>query len=265
MLGFRPAFTSTSGKPIGPQRIDWINPITLGMFDCLLWTEGGGVPVNLAVPRTVTTVTGTPKWTMSPAGLAGYASGGAFYNIPDHGNIVAADFTMRVLFRPVTWSGGFQGLIDKSVAGPTRELTITCDASGNIDAAIVGGTNLFTATTAMTAGQVWDFVILRTGTDINVYVNGIFIADIGTGGTTAVPTAVMSFGGGATSSASNIEYISSQIWKRALSPSEIWQLYAGPYCFLTPVEGEIPKLFFLEWPPVGTSGPAVRVQSNLRF
>jgi len=59
----------------GVPKIDWSNPITLGMLDCLVW-NAGGPPANLAFPSANTTLQGLPTDVMTAEGPAGYSTGG---------------------------------------------------------------------------------------------------------------------------------------------------------------------------------------------
>lgn len=218
-------------RPSGNPSINWAHPLALKMVDCLLWTSL--VPANLASPTVKTALTNTPTLSPTVIGYSGYVTGGSSFNIPDHVEYAAADFAIRVLFRPISWNvGGFTVLFDNSA----RSLSMFFDVNGNISFSGIGaGSPLSSGATAMTAGKVWDFVLTRNGSTASVYVNGVFItsATSNSVGTNGGP---LNFGGNPSTggSTADAQYISTQIWvSKGLSAGEVLQLYRDPFCFLT--------------------------------
>ena len=229
----RPPFARINGQP----SLNRLHPLARGMTDCLLWNAL--VPLNLATPTVKTTLTSSPTLVPTARGYAGYATGGSDFEIPDHGNTVAGDFAIRILSRIVTWTGAFSALVDKGAVGPGRELTILFNTSGNVSfvsfGAVAGGS--LSITTGMTAGGTWDFVVSRAGSVATFYVNGVSVGTSSAAavtGTTAVVTP-MSFGWNQSGGGSNADaqYLTAQVWNRALSANEVSLLARAPYCFLT--------------------------------
>lgn len=252
MTGLLKPFGNTLGspgvKPVGRVNLDWRNPLTNGLFDCLAFTEGGGAPRNLAVPAPVT-LSGGPTWKPTARGIAGAVTGGSSFNIADHGNMVAGAFTIRLLFQPVAYSGNFATLLDKGNGGG-RELSIFLDTSGNIDFLVIGGVGPGLFTTGFATGKIWDFVLsVNPLVGCTAYVNGIFLSATGTAGTTATNTPLAlggnPSGGGVTGT---FNYHLFQSWKRELSASDVKQLYLDPWGMFSPDEGEMPALLFVAPP-----------------
>jgi hypothetical protein len=165
-------------KPTPPIRLDGSHALAVGLTDCLVWNEGPGVPLNLGSGAPATTLTSTPTWVSTAQGIAGYSTGGSSFNIPDHGNIVAGDFAIRVLCFIQSWPANFTCLFDKGT-GSGRELSTFFDTSGNIDFYGLGKSGTggngqgIAISTGMTAGSIWDFVETRTGSTVTWYVNGV--------------------------------------------------------------------------------------------
>ena len=248
---------SLGGTPRGVSKIDWSHPLSRGMTDCLVWNAGGSTPPqNLASPSAITTLTGSPIDAMTVAGPAGAVVSNVGYNIPDHLNYATGDVTIRLLFKPVSWPGGFTILFDKGTVS-TREFSLFFDTSGNVQYVGLGGnSDSVAASTALTPGTVWDLVMQRSGTTLKFYVNGVFISNDHTTGWSSNTASGGNLGFGINPSGGgtkpDAQYITTQIWNRALDPSEISLLYSDPYCFLVPAEGEMPAL--QAPPPVQFSG-----------
>ena len=238
---------SLGGTPRGVSKIDWSHPLSRGMTDCLVWNAGGSTPPqNLASPSAITTLTGSPIDAMTVAGPAGAVVSNVGYNIPDHLNYATGDVTIRLLFKPVSWPGGFTILFDKGTVS-TREFSLFFDTSGNVQYVGLGGnSDSVAASTALTPGTVWDLVMQRSGTTLKFYVNGVFISNDHTTGWSSNTASGGNLGFGINPSGGgtkpDAQYITTQIWNRALDPSEISLLYSDPYCFLVPAEGEMPAL-----------------------
>lgn len=232
-------------KPLGPVRLDFSQPITQGLFDCLLFNEGAGAPINYAIgaPQ-YATLTSNPTWAMTAAGPGGMTTGGSSFNIPYHGSLVGGDFSIRLLVYVVSWPANFTTLFDKS-SGVSREAALFFDTSGNIDFMDFGGlSGSVSVATGMSAPGLYDFVMTRAAGVTSAYVNGKFISTFGSSATTGVAGSVLSLGGNPSGGGSfaNVSYISAQTWLRAISADEISNLYINPYHFVTPSEGEMPAL-----------------------
>lgn len=226
----RPPFAQVSGQPSLNRR----HPLARGMTDCLLWNILA--PPNLAAPTGQVTLTSSPTLVPTKFGNAGYATAGSSFGIPDHGNTAAGDLAVRVLARIISWPGTFTALFDKgAAAGAQRELSLFFGTSGDISFVAIGlDASASVISTGMTAGETWDLVLTRSGSTVSAYVNGVFKGTSTVAGTSAVAVP-MNFGvnpsGG--NAPADAQYITAQVWNRALSADEIFQLYRDPYCFLT--------------------------------
>lgn len=229
------------GGPKTPSTRSQINrahPLARALKNCIIF--GNGVPVDIALPLQLAPA-GTLGWATSAGGPAFYPpqTGGNFALKPNGTALTAGDFSIRLIFSPVTWPGGFTSLIDTTSA--TRDpISVFIDTSGNVSFFQISGTSTGTLTTGMAAGQLWDFVLSRAGSTITGYVNSVSKGTMTNGGTSSSPTNQV-FGENGSGSGSNpdVKYISYQSWLRALSQSEVRQLYADPYCFLLPESSNI--------------------------
>lgn len=253
---FRPPQRKLS--PATASKIDWSHPLSYGLFDCLIWHEGAIPPINLASPSIVTTRIGSPTAALTQLGPAGQTQGSNAYAIPHHGEISGAannDLAIRVLFKPVSWSaGGFDVLFDKG-SGGSRDLSVFVDNSGNLSFVVVGQNSAFgSATTAMMAGAIWDFVLTREVGVVKVYINGVLIKSVAGINTFDPVAAQLGFGYNASGGgdSGNHQFITAQVWRRALNASEVLGLYLDPFAFLVPT-GEI------EWPVLQVTTAAASV------
>lgn len=240
------AFQTTPKYRSGAGAIDWSHPITRGMFDCLLWNDGAGAPVNLCPGTAATTLTSAPTLGMTVAGPAGYATGGSSFDIPDHGSLVAGDSAVRILFLPVSWPNAFTVLIDKgNPTGSHREICLFFGTTGDISFACYGndGGASLAISTGCAAGLVWDFVASKSGNTVTYYVNGV---SKGTGASagTAHLADPMCYGRNISGGGANADvmFIAAQNWTRALDVSEVLDLYHNPYGFLLRPENTLPAL-----------------------
>jgi hypothetical protein len=225
----------------GTYELDSAHGLCAGLFDYVMLDEGAGmVGRNLTTP-VLTQSTGTLR--RLPDSV--YCTGGASVDIPSHGGMVnQGNFTTRVIHAPTTWPGGFTTIYDKGTSvGPSRELAVFVNTSGNISFLAIGAENGGTitspaSTTGMTTGKIWDFVLVVSNGTVVTYVNGkrigsdsTFTALSGSAGS------VMALGRNASGGGSNYDgrIIHFAHWKRPLAAAEIQQLYAEPYAMLRPI------------------------------
>ncbi len=233
-----------------------------------MWNAGGTVPpANLAFPAASTTLAGTSPLVADamtqegPAGRVSFGGAGAgqFYAIPDHGNIVAADFTVRARFVPIGFTGTYSSLFDKDVAG-TRELSLYINASNQLQFLAIGNVsqdNLLVGN--LTLNVVHEVVITRIGTAIVAYVDAVDVIHPSNAfSTTAATGGFMQLSLDTQGNNSpDLNWLTFQIWNRGLSPSEVSQLFQDPYGFLISDEGEMPALFVVPAGMVVTSDDLV--------
>lgn len=229
-----PHGTFNNQKPPLGARIDWGNPITRKMFDCLVFNEAGSqAPINHASPTIITAKTNTPTWAVRPGGLC-VSGGSTCFEIPDHGNIAAGDCTVRVIHRPTTWdAGGYGLLIGKSATGLNpREIGFMFDTSGNTSYNVIGqsedGSSI---ATGMTINRTWDLCITRIGTTVTFYVDGAPKGTVTLAGTTAVAGERLALGLDRAGTAGPYVgfYFLVQTWLRGLTPHEVTSIYREPY------------------------------------
>lgn len=236
MLGFNGLDTTV--KPEWGAVLDPDHAFAPGLWDFLVLNEGSGAPRDLSSQAySQPTLTGTPAWSPTPAGLGLYCAGGASIDLPDRGSLVAGDFTFRLLFRPRTWPGGYTALADKGVG--TREFSLFIDTSGNLSYSGFGGTeSATTVPLGMASGSVWDLIVARLSSDgfIRYYINGIAKGTTGNNGVAGSP-GLFCLGRNPTGGGSNpdVDYILCQFWRgRCLSASEVMQVHAEPYNLISP-------------------------------
>lgn len=256
-------------KPSGRVRVDWGNPITADMVDCLVFNEGAGPPINLATP-VVTVNTSSPTWAMTGDGPAGYATGGSSFDVPDHGNVAAGDNTIRVRAKIISWPSSFTILFDKAPNGvQQRELSVFFDTSGNVDFYSVGGTAgaSVSIATGLMPGAVYDFAMVTASGTTTFYVNGVSkgSSSAGNGTAGAGSSSFLSFGRNISTGGNNAnaQYITAQVWTRALSAGELTYLASNPFGFLTTSGGEMPALPTVAAPPAtGTISHIFKIGSG---
>src|SRR4051812_10928680 len=116
--------------PIGTP-INLGHPLAAKLWDCLPLNECGGIPRDPIAPAAnVPVFTGTPTWGAMPGGMGIYCTGGTSVDLLDRGNLAAGDFTIRLIFRPRSWPGGFTTIFDKGSGGSSREMSLFVDTSG---------------------------------------------------------------------------------------------------------------------------------------
>jgi hypothetical protein len=150
------------------------------------------------------------------------------------GDWLAGDFTVRLISRPRTWTGGFTGLF----VVPSNKIDIWVDTSGNLSYYAAGvASGGLSIGGGMTAGGVWDFALTRIGSNLFAYVNGAALnggAAFSVGATGTGATSAMSLGGADGGTTFDGDYALFQSWNRALSAGEIAAAYADPYALFLP-------------------------------
>lgn len=221
-------------RPGGVARIDPRNPLGFGLKDLFSFTEGGGIPVNLATASRTATLSATPpRWAVTPEGQGGYASGGASFSMP--APVLATDstlgWTLWLRFLPLTWPANFTALIDTV----NRQIGAFFDSNGVGDF----GTTYRSTTNpswAFPAGRVGDLVWTGVGAAPflkTFYANGVPFGAAGSW-TAGVDSDVVVLGanpsGGGVNP--NVIYLMWGAWQRALTASEVLTLYIRPYDLL---------------------------------
>lgn len=235
-------------KPSIQSEVDWSHPSAHKLLIYVPFTEGLLVGTsrllaadparNLAHPQMAVTHGVIQKTMTARFGIGTRVNTGSSISIanPNNVNAAAGDFMVRLLIRPVSWTGGFTEFISKGSGG--RELCLFADTSGNLSFyGVGGGTAGLAIATGLTAGRDYDFVWARKGTLNTVYVDG---ASKGTwtDGSTALlgansPWAFGSNNSGGGSDADMI-YAGIQFWQRAPYSGEVLEMFTNPWGMLRP-------------------------------
>jgi hypothetical protein len=223
--------------PLGtPLNID--HPLYGGLWHCVVFNEGAGPPFDLAPGASRATFTGAPTWSLTPGGRGLYCTAGTSADFPDHGNLVAGDFAIRVVHRPRSWANIYNALCWKYSAG--YEIGLFFNTAGNLSYIDIGGTFQDRSSTpivlGMTAGSVWDFVLTRVGSTCTFYVNGRAAGAVTLSGTTGRSAAlVMGRAAPTVGSQYDGDYLTLQAWRgRTPTASEVESLYRDSYQLCLP-------------------------------
>lgn len=239
-------------KPPAGVQLNRGHALAFGLRELLLFNEGGGNPINIADPSLPATRIGTASWVNGGAGVTSFDATN-HVTVSDSGlNYAAGDFSYRAVFTPVSWTGGFTDTFMKG-----NEFRLFFDTSGNLSLAAMGGTDGGSCSTGMTAGVTYDFVITRSGSTCTCYVNGVNKGTFTNGNTTIQNASFQYAGDGNRGSQGDVIVFSHAFWNRALSASEVQQLYVDPYCFLQP---QSPRMRFVTAPSGITVGEMMAAQ-----
>jgi hypothetical protein len=260
-------------KPAGPAVLDFSHPLTRGIFDCLIFNEGAGNVRNLVPGAPDATIVGSgttagtiASWETTSAGLAGRtygesaAAASSSFQIPYHGNWVAADFSVRLVFYPITYPASFTTTLVNPANGAVWFCLYISAISSLVNFFEVGGQNVtpIPATVSIPLLTISDLVITRSGSLVTFYVNGVASGTASGSTGTTYSSGSLSLGGGdgAGDLGSNADFISMQTWTRALSATEVLSLYLDPYQFLSVSETWDPL-------PAPVLGPATKYPASL--
>lgn len=210
-------------------RVAWGHPLARGLYECVLFQEGTGLPrnVGLGAPNAGTASPGAwapaPRWGLGQV----IGSGAATISLADSVNYAAGDFTLRWIVRPVSWSGGFADPFSKG-----NELRLFLSDSGGL-MLTAGGTDGAMVGVGLGLDVVQDVVVTRAGSAVTYYVDGEVRGTDTVAGTTPTATALVANGDGARGTG-NPTYACHGwlIWTRALLPAEVAWLTVEPWAFV---------------------------------
>lgn len=217
-----------------PAQIDWSHSIARGLTDCFYFGQGFGKNLaNNSAPMVSNSGAGFKATIDGPAGAC---SGGSFFSFPNHGNVVAGDFTIRCRFVTSATPGGtFTNLYAKGAG--SAEYRAYLNASNQLSFLSIGASGSLSSPMQFGGvGVTNDFVIARIGLgspSLFAYLNGLLQFSVASTNTTADAVATqlaVENGGGNT--AGSFQYTVFQIWSRGLSQSEVIQLYFDPTLML---------------------------------
>lgn len=226
----------TSKPPIG-SNINWEHPLSKGLVACFLMNEGGGRIVKDIVRKNdgILPTTGI-TWGAKPSGIV--------LNFTATNNI---DLGTPVVLRP-TIPFSVTAWVSRSgnIVGNDGIFSSQTDASGSLGWLLYGrltsnkarflaagvvaeSDNAIPLNTLTHLVGVWD------GSKVLLYVNGKLQTTTGSGISQGYASGVSARIGQYSVFEKWSGYISSvSFYHRALSPSEIQQLYQEPYCFINP-------------------------------
>jgi hypothetical protein len=224
-----------TGIPLRPDE-HWSKD---GLVGCWLMNEGSGNKVyDLSGNRHDGTLTNGPTWKSGKHGSTiDFVAASSHYI--DCGNRAKLDLTGDLTFviacRQDFGSNGHYFLLDKaSYNSAGYELWRDNGNKFRFRTHSAGNASTYTATNYSTAGVNLQIAVVKNGTSVNFYVNGV--DDTGTAGThiIAAPTGD-NFIIGAQQAIANewdglIEYV--YVYDYALTASEIQDLYIDPFCMI---------------------------------
>jgi hypothetical protein len=242
----------TSKPPLGSQ-INWGHPLSRGLVGCFLFNEGGGNLVrNSAIEKPYPSVhlsnnNGTivgADWVGTQKGIGLYFNGSSDYiTHNDVFDVGTFDFSYSCWFR-AGWTAAneFRAMMGKTAAtGATGRYYLIFNAT-KIEVQALNG--LITIAEAPYLDGRWHHAIVTIDRDANalLYIDTILkgTADVSAVNGVNYDT-TFHFGIGAYTDAAGTSFTQGWfngninnvlIWRRALSPSEIQQLYVEPYCFI---------------------------------
>lgn len=241
--------------PFGAAEIDWGHPLTAGLFALYLFSEGGGVPVDLCGHVGITRTGAT--FVASALGPAMSFSGTTDRLTATQTPAADAPLSMAAWFLPadVTVLGTVMGVSDGAV---TRYdlLYFRGDVGGNPVQHFCNGATTFStgqSSNGVLGVNTWNHVVTVTATASSraAYLNGVKTADTTNIGSQATmdrlgiacrPDAVQLFNG---------QIAFAAFWSTALSDELAAWLYAEPYAMLRPI---VRRAWF-SFPAGGTPPP----------
>lgn len=248
---------ATEKPPLGSQ-IDWGHPLSQGLVGCWLMNEGGGNKVSdMARGNNGTNVGAIWKPLLTGIGLN--FNGSSSYidcGFPNARNFGTAPFTICASLRVSTTTSAYDRKIitNDDEADATRVMWILqINENDDANAAVrncgqfvtynAGTIDKVSTTTVMTDGNWYNFVGLRDGTNLKLYLNGKFNASVtdnkinvtNTSAPLTIGKSINGTSGGAVPLFNgDMQYI--YLFNRALSPPEIQQLYEAPYQIIQPIK-----------------------------
>jgi hypothetical protein len=221
-------------------RVNWSHPLALSLND--LWLPYGPAGRNIA-RNAEPYVTGTVESTATKWGLALEWDAGSYVSIPSHGQDLSfydgliQPWTVRMLFRPITWAATLSAVICKDTSGTDSDFGFAVDGSSNGDASNWRQANRNSGAninTNFVAGGHYDMLWRNDGTTAITWFNAAapISTPVNAGGTSGAPTAVdLSIGHSADTAIADTAMAVSlvQTWRRSLSNAEVAWLYEDPW------------------------------------
>ena len=228
--------------PLGSQ-INWGHPLSKGLVGCWLMNEGRGNKINEIVKgKPATNVGGTWIAGLNYQQLKFGTLSGKYVNCGNVGEF-SGNQTIFIMFNWDGSSNGTHRLINRPISDSTGS-----DSSYSV--VLYSGTTLKfdvetssigtykSASTAISAGYHKLFCINNMQGTVDIILNNKrTVGDSWSGGSRRTDNTFNTYFSRWNSTyeqnwVNSISYVC--MWNRILSPSEIRQLYAEPYCFINP-------------------------------
>jgi len=236
-------------KPSNPI-IDWGNPITKGLvFDAPL-TEGGGGKTKEIITSKEGIFTNTPTWNQKLLGNSlyfnGASSGGPYVDFPTNAQVNSlTKMSVEVwIYRLGNGGGSLERVLNKgSSSAPYWSLSFNNTGGNRIRIFSLWSETVLEYAFALTdmSDNAWHQIVF-TLNDISAsnpspvvaYLDGVqktlSLSQNGAG-TPPTDSATITLGNSTAATRTVNGYISnSRIWNRILTPEEVKQLYADPWC-----------------------------------
>ncbi len=226
-------------KPPLGSVVDTSHPLAKSLVGAWIFNEGGGLKLNSLTNRYPEKIVPNTNsgWATTPKGLSYHFDNTAYtYSTPP---VFTKDITIIVTYSIQS----FYGASEYWVAGYTDSLTspsaydksiVIVDATKKAKFHCYDGSNKdIISNTVTTVNTIYTVVAVKRGGNLELYVNGKSDATpVASGDTYANNVYFTSSIGGIGTLLGNV--ISKMLYSRALSPSEIQQLYINPYGFIVP-------------------------------
>lgn len=239
------AKTPWSSKPPQGSQIDWSNPITRGLVGCWLMNEGSGnIVKNIALNSNGINV--GAFWTSSQKGVGlsfitdDYIEVSASNSLNITGNISIISIAKMNTLLSTDDNECFFGHYQNGGAYPGYSFSTTSQiALSNVRRLQFWNGVAWTTSTVdnnIILGLFRQYAVTLKGSSLLFFVNG---TPVGSPiGSIAAPNSYSGIGriGKQTDDSHPLDgvILSLYVYSRALSPSEIQQLYVEPYCFIKP-------------------------------
>ena len=222
-------------KPPYGSRIDPTHPLAQGLVGCWLFNEGGGSPFSLGEKQTSTTIVGNPVFEDSYISFDGaddYIR--SDFEVPEYDAI-----TIVIRVRPKEASDGGYFAICTYDSNDDSYTAIRWDAPNRCR--------------AIFANKAWDYYTRRldspdnsitqnvfqdiaftanTVPELALYIDGTLVADTAVTADAAVSGAGYCYIGAGVKGSAYCDIERIYFFRRTLTVSEIFQLYAEPYSFI---------------------------------
>jgi len=231
--------------PIGAQ-IDWSHPLAKGLVGCWLMNEGGGAKIQDIAGTSHGTFTNmlwksTIKGSVLSSDTDRWTTNGSSPKLSFATNFTISAWIYPTNYHVIGYFGIFNDFIAKGPSSTFNYVLGTKDATTIQFIKRTGGEGIIVYNfTVPNMTNKWNLVTLTIppgGGSAYLYINGKFSSSQAIGAIAGVAGDVLYFGGSVpgTDETHFVGYIgSTTIHNRALSPSEIQQLYIDPYCFIKP-------------------------------